>query len=59
MTRIGFGETYSKVIIYNKIDGSKIKNFDEDLFTQTLGISGEVELNKLRFHISQSQNEHI
>jgi len=52
MIRIGFGESYSKVIVYQKIDGSKIKDFDEDLFTQTMGIHGEVELNKLRFHIS-------
>ena len=59
MIKIGFGESYSKVIIYNKIDGSKIKDFDEDLFTQTFGIVGEVELNKLRFHISQCQKEHI
>ena len=59
MIRIGFGESYSKVIIYNKIDGSKIKDFDEDLFTQTMGMQGDVELNKLRFHIGQCQQEHI
>jgi hypothetical protein len=59
MIRIGFGESYSKVIMFNKINGAKIKDFDEDLFINTIGISGEVELNKLRFHIGQCQQEHI
>ena len=50
MERIGFGAA-RKVIIYNNIDGTKIKDFDEDFYSDTLGISGPVELQKLRFNI--------
>lgn len=53
MTRIGFDQV-SSVIIFNKIDGAKIKHFDEDLFINTIGIGGTTELQKIRFEIGES-----
>ena len=58
MARIGFEEVQS-VIIFNKIDGSKIKDFDEDLFVNTVGIGGTTELQKIRFEIGESQKEKL
>ena len=45
---IGF-EKPSNIAIYNKIDGKKIKNFDEQLWRDTFGIHGTNELQKLRW----------
>ena len=58
MSRIGFDEV-QQVIIFNKIDGQKIKDFDEDLFVNTIGISGTTELQKIRFEIGESRKEKI
>jgi hypothetical protein len=51
MVKIGFSEC-TKLILYNKIDGKAIKDQDDlELFTETLGIRQEIELNKLVYNI--------
>ena len=37
--------------MFNKVDGTKLKNFDEDFISDTLGIMGPIELQKLKFFI--------
>ena len=56
ITRIGFPEA-SKIAIYNKIKGSMIENFDEDIWVDTFGIIGINELQKIRFEIGGSRDE--
>jgi hypothetical protein len=43
ITRIGFPEA-SKIAIYNKVTGSMIANFDEEIWVDTFGIIGINEL---------------
>lgn len=53
LARIGFPEA-SKIAIYNKIDGDRIKTFDEEIFINTFGIVGINEIQKVRFEIGES-----
>ena len=58
ITRIGFPEA-SKIAIYNKVRGSMIENFDEEIWVDTFGIIGINELQKIRFEIGQSRDEKL
>jgi hypothetical protein len=59
MDRIGFSEC-TKLILYNKIDGKAIKNQKgNDIFTETLGITQDIELDKLVYNIDLFKEERV
>lgn len=58
VTRIGFKEA-ANIVIYSKITGDKIKEFDEDYIQDNFGIIGVNEMQKLRFEINQHQERRL
>lgn len=53
ITRIGFADA-ANVAIYNKVQGKTIAEFDEDFWSDTFGIYGVNELQKIRYEINRS-----